>query len=73
MRASTTDSQAVLARAVAGDVADSLKGKQLVALDFAANHTFMRSGKSRVTQKGGAAGKNLFVGGLDMGVRADYG
>ena len=45
-------------------------------LDFAANDTFMRPGETGIAEKSRAAGKDLFVGGLDVSVssndRADF-
>ena len=39
-------------------------------LDFAAQNTFVRPGETRVSQIGCASGKNLFVGSLNMRMRA---
>ena len=42
-------------------------------LDFAAQHAVVRPGETGVAQVGGAAGEDLFVGGLHMGVGSDDG
>src|SRR2546430_3751524 len=41
--------------------------------DFASDHAFVRTGKPGIAKKGGAARKDLFVGGLHVRMCADHG
>src|SRR6185503_2218668 len=68
------DHHALQVDAIFGD-AEALRGVGDETLDdrfnFPAENAFVGAGEAGVAQKSGAAGKNLFIGGLHVRVRAD--